>query len=191
MVNKIKPLVFSYSQDRKYATLVAKMKKILLEKFGKSLFIDATKQYYIFSQYMRGNHHIDQVIHLKRNPLGVYASNKRTQKALDIVQFAQAYKRNDFVCKRLIKRNGFSYFQVRYDHLCNNQRGELTRIYNYLGLNPDDLYQKLPPIHVYGNSKVRKGQNDNIVLKPDKRWEEELTVKEIDYLQKTLKDHID
>lgn len=91
------------------------------------------------------------------------------------------------MCKRLIKRNRFEYFEIRYEDLCQDQDAELTRVYEHLGLNPDSIYgEDSPDIHIYGNSKVRKGKNTNIVLKPDTRWEEELSSSEIDYIKKKL-----
>lgn len=163
---------------KKYAHLIGKLIPQIVNHRGNSVFIDASKQYYLLNLYRNFGFKGIKIIHLYRNPLGVYASRKRTDN-INIEKFCSSYNRYfNFNSDFIRYKNIDGYLEIDYDNLIMDNFDQIEKIKQFIGYNGGDCNKLIS--HIGGNVGRMKQNN---LLRLDDRWKKELSMKEINFIK--------
>lgn len=140
---------------------------------GKRVFLDSSKDRLRPKALQRFSSLDVGIIHMVRDVRGVVASNLRRNRQLTAVQVARAWRR---LHQRVdVNLNGLPedrHILLRYEDLCTNTAGEVSRLLKFCKVDNDLQVDPGSPLHLIGNP-MRLDRLSKVKL--DERWRVELT----------------
>jgi hypothetical protein len=134
-------------------------------------FIDGYKSVSRYVALKSGGFPVAGVIHVVRDPRAFAASEQR--KGGDAIVAAKQWVRLHKGIERTVRFTGERVFALKYEDLCRDPHGELTRLQAWLELSPQPLLRPVGPgVHWIGSGSMRKF-NGEVYFK--EKWMEELS----------------
>lgn len=119
---------------------------------------------------------IIKVIHLIRDPRAAYYSNFKRYEDIDVIEFSRKWLSYHKKVDKLGEILGEdSFYQLRYEDLCNSPKEQVDNLLQFLGIEPKNLIvpsSLFRKKHVIGNQMIKTFDG---TIKLDVKWKDQLS----------------
>ncbi len=160
--------------QRRFAHSYREFLSVCAQHASFDIFIDGFKRPDHYLSLKASGFNVRGVIHLVRDPRAFAASAKRA--GIPAAKAARTWIWHHRAVRVLTRATGERVMRVRYEDLCQSPDEELTKLQQWMGVEPEQLQRPIGnKVHWFGNRSMRKF--DGTIRQTDK-WPEELTSEE-------------